>query len=90
MRLEPELEESYLPEFVAPEPGGVGVGLREEPVDVLLPEDAALSGGRGVERLLHQIEVGAFEVFQGRNREVPLLRRCTKIQGWTLEMVVLF
>src|SRR5918998_4595230 len=70
--LEPELEECDLPELVAPEPGGMIIGFREQTLHVLLSEDATLPSGRGTERVFHELQVRTFEVLEGRDREVAL------------------
>ena len=70
--LQPQFEQSELPELVAAQRGQATVRVGQQPVDGLRPEQAALLGRRRVEGVAHQIEVRPFEMRQRRHREVAL------------------
>src|SRR5919202_1410616 len=70
--LQPELQQTQLPQLVAAQRGELTVRVGQQPVDVLGPEQPALAGGVVGQRVAHQVEHLALEVGDRRDREVAL------------------
>ena len=71
-RCKPQFQQGDLPELVAAQRRQPAVRVGQQPIDGLGAEQAALLGGRGVQRVADEVEVGTFQVGQRGHREVAL------------------